>query len=109
MEGNRYDYVLFFIGADKGTLVTVPMELKSGDVDTSDAFDQLQRGADFANHFVPKTFTSICCRPVLLHGKGIHKDQYNKLNRSKVLFRGKKLTIKTDRCGSPKNLARALK
>ena len=108
MEEKRCDYVLFFIGADKGTLVTVPMELKSGDVDASDAFDQLQQGAEFAERLTTTAFRSIC-RPVLLHGKGIDKYQYKKLNRSKVRFRGKKLTIKMDRCGSPKNLARALK
>ena len=111
IEGKRCDYVLFFIdaiGADKSTLVTVPMELKSGDVDASEASKQLQRGAEFAERFTEKALSSIC-HPVLFHGKGIHPKQRKTINRSKVLFRGKKLTIKTDRCGSPKNLARALK
>ena len=107
MEGKRCDYVLFFISAAKDTLFAVPMELKSGGVDASEVFEQLQRGAEFADLFVPKAFRTIC-HPVLFHGKSIHPKQRKTLNRAKVLFRGRQLTIKTARCNQPRNLARAL-
>ena len=107
MEGKRCDYVLFFISAAKDTLFAVPMELKSGGVDASEVFEQLQRGAEFADLFVPKAFRT-SCHPVLFHGKSIHPKQRKTLNRAKVLFRGRQLTIKTARCNQPRNLARTL-
>ena len=107
MEGKRCDYVLFFISAAKDTLFAVPMELKSGGVDASEVSTQLQRGAEFAERFAPSAFRSIC-HPVLFHGKSIHPKQRKTLNRAKVRFRGRQLTIKTARCNQPRNLARAL-
>ena len=107
MKGRRCDYVLFFIAADKETLVTVPIEIKSGGVDASEASEQLQRGAEFAHCFAPQT-SEASCHPVLFHGESIHPKQRKTLNRTKVLFRGLQLTIKTARCNRPKNLARVL-
>ena len=107
IEGQRCDFVLFFISKGKETLVTVPMELKGGNVDASEASEQLRQGAVFADRFTPKN-SLVSCRPVLFHGKGIHPKQRKTLNRAKVLFRGLKLTIKTERCNRPRNLARAL-
>lgn len=104
-EGKQCDYILFFTNQD--TLFAVPMELKSGGVDASAVSEQLQRGAEFAARFVPTAFRTIC-HPVLFHGKSIHPKQRKTLNRAKVLFRGRQLTIKTARCNQPKNLARAL-
>ena len=100
------DYVLFFVNAES-TLVTIPLELKSGRVDSiPEVCKQLQQGATYTEKLVPKDSQPIC-RPVLFHGKGIHKAQLKKLNRAKVRFRGKPLTIDKERCGS--NLAGALK
>lgn len=107
MEGKRCDYVLFFMSTAKDTLFAVPMELKSGGVDASEVSEQLQRGAEFAGRFVPKAF-KVACHPVLFHGKSIHPKQRKTLNRAKVRFRGRQLTIKTARCNQPRNLARAL-
>ena len=104
-EGKQCDYILFFTSQD--TLFAVPMELKSGGVDASAVSEQLQRGAEFAAHFVPTAFRTIC-HPVLFHGKSIHPKQRKTLNRAKVLFHGRQLTIKTARCNQPRNLARAL-
>ena len=100
--GSRCDFVIFFGDADERRVVTVPLELKSGRVDVSQASAQLQRGADFAAHFVPSTAV---CHPVLIHGKKINLRQ---LNRAKVKFRDMRLTIRTARCNRGGNLALAL-
>ena len=106
-EGKQCDYVLFFTNTGQDTLFAVPMELKSGGVDASEVSEQLQRGAEFVGRFVPSAFRAIC-NPILFHGKSIHPKQRKTLNRAKVLFHGRQLTIKTARCNQPRNLARAL-
>ena len=40
--------------------------------------------------------------------KGIHPQQRKALNRAQVLFRGRRLTIKTAHCNRPGNPAQAL-
>ena len=107
IEGKRCDCILFFMNIAEDKLISVPIELKSGSVDASEAFEQLQGGADFADRYAPKNRDSIC-RPILIHGQGIHKQQLNWLNGKKVNFRGIRLTIETARCNHPKNLANAL-
>lgn len=107
IEGRRCDYVLFFVGGSKDTLFGVPMELKSGTVDASEVSEQLQRGAEFVHRFSTRVRKSICY-PVLFHGRGIHPKQRKILNRAKVRFRGRKLTITTARCNRPKNLSGVL-
>ncbi|MDE0297591.1 MAG: hypothetical protein OXN17_03060 [Candidatus Poribacteria bacterium] len=108
MEGQRCDYILFFMNAAEDTLFTVPIELKSGKVDASEAINQLQGGAAFANRFTPTSFRSIC-RPILFHGtRRIHEEERKELGRKKISFRDDKLTVKTARCSKSKNLAIAL-
>ena len=107
VDGNRCDYVLFFIAPGADTLVAAPIELKSGGVDTSTASAQLQQGAGFVHDVAPAGSETVC-RPILFHGKSIHPKQRRALNRAKVLFRGRRLTIKTARCNRPGNLAQAL-
>ena len=54
MKGKRCDYVLFFIdaiGADKSTLVTVPMELKSGDVKSIGGIQAIATGCRIRRAF----------------------------------------------------------
>ena len=109
-KGKRCDYLLFFIAAGADTLVVAPIELKSGDVDASKASEQLQQGAMFAADVAPVApdRSETVCRPILFHGKSIHPRQRRALNRAKVLFRGRHLTIKTARCNRPRNLAQVL-
>ena len=107
MEGRRCDYVLFFMRVSKDALFGVPMELKSGSVDASQVSEQLQQGADFVHRFMPTVVKSFC-HPVLFHGRGLHPKQRKTLNRAKVRFRGRELTITTARCNRPKNLSRVL-
>lgn len=110
VEGKRCDYVLFFIGTAADTLVIVPMELKSGGINASAASEQLQQGTKFADRFTPDhSGVKPTCHPILFHGKRIDEKDRKALNRAKVTFRSQKLTIKTARCGQPKNLSRVLK
>ena len=105
-SGKRCDFILFVLGSGR-KLITAPIELKSGGVDVSGALEQLQEGATFAERFAP-TESEAVCRPVLFHGSRIHPRDRNKLNRTKIRFRGMDLTVKTSRCNRPRNLADAL-
>ena len=101
-EGSRCDFVVFYPAADERHVVTVPLELKSGRAEVSHVSMQLQGGADFAARFAP---ANTICYPVLIRGKRINLE---KLNRAKVQFRGRRMTIGTARCNRPGNLERAL-
>ena len=107
ITGKRCDYVLFWRGGAHETLVTVPLELKSGEVDASEASAQLEQGAAFAARFIPSDITSTC-HPILVHGRRFHPYQRRTLNRAKVRFRGQQLTVKTARCNHDGNLMNAL-
>ena len=96
---NQCECVLFYFD-DAGNFVVVPIELKGGgNVDASEAAEQLKGGAAFAIDFTPKSVRSIC-RPVLFHN-GISKMEVRQLNKnqSRVRFRGESFEIKTTRCG----------
>lgn len=107
IAGSRCDLILFLLDSD-GTLITVPLELKGGTVDASTVHAQLQQGADFALRIALPGINSEC-QPILFHGKRIHPKQRRTLNRLKVTFRGRQLTVKTARCSKRGNLALALK
>ena len=104
--GKRCDFILFLqLGQD--ILMIAPMELKSGGADTSEVAEQLQAGAELARTLVPKVPDPII-RPILFHGRKLHPKQRRDLNRAKVRIQGLELSIKTERCGRPGDLARAL-
>ncbi len=98
------DYVIFFLNTSENTLFAVPIELKTGTIKGS--AQQLQQGADFAAHHAPSTPKNTCV-PVLCH-KGIPKLARRALQKSKVRFRGLKITVETTRCGVRRNIATAL-
>lgn len=100
--GSRCDFIIFFPVADERYVVTTPLELKSGRADVSSVSRQLQQGADFAARFAP---ANAVCRPVLIHGKRIN---LRALNRAKVRFRDRHMTIRAGRCNRAGNLAQAL-
>ena len=104
--GKRCDFILFLSGGGRA-LVVAPIELKSGNVDASEAVDQLRAGAAFADR-LSRGEDDADCQPILFHGKSIHRKQRADLARGKVNFRGRKLTVKTARCGQPGNLASTL-
>ena len=102
------DLILFYADTFEGSLVAVPMELKSGNVDASDAIKQLQGGVRFIERLVPKTVKTNCI-PVLVYGsKTIQKRQHEKLRRARITFRSEEILIQTTRCSYEGNLAKAL-
>ena len=105
-KGKRCDFILF-MDRPGAQVLAAPVELKSGRPDASEAIEQLQGGADFADCFAPQS-SNVDCLPILFHGKSIHKKELMVLNRTKIAFRGLKLTIEKAQCGQPQNLARAL-
>ncbi len=54
-RSNQCDFILFHIDDVKNCLIGVPLELKRGDVDASEAVLQLQTGARIADHYTPNT------------------------------------------------------
>ena len=97
MDGQRCDRLLFYISTTVNDLIAAPIELKGGNVDASEAFQQLQAGANFAQHLTLK-ITKTVCFPLLFYEK-IHKVQLTKLRRYRVRFRDKDLPIQIKRCG----------
>lgn len=84
----------------------VPIELKSGKVDASEAIAQLQAGADFI-----KTFVCQNCEfefmPLLAHGPGMKSSILRKLEGKFIKFNGRRYPIKRIRCKQI-SLAKAL-
>ena len=101
-SGSRCDFIIIYVEAQKESVVAVPLELKSGRADVARLADQLQQGADFAARLAPANAT---CQPVLIHGKRINRIE---LNRAKVRFRNRLMTIRTARCNRACNLSHAL-
>ena len=107
-KGRRCDRMLFYVDLDSNTLVVVLIELKSGNVDASDVFQQLQCGAKFADEVIPQEIGTTCI-PVVFHGKRIHDAQLRKLKRNEVRFRRLTFPIWKRKCGRrTKNLASVL-
>ena len=104
-EGRRCDFILF-VDRDDGRLLAAPVELKSGRPKVSKAIEQLRGGANFAACFASRP--NAACRPILIHGKGLRRKERATLNRAKVAFCGREWTVRTARCGRPRNLARIL-
>jgi len=104
MTGRRCDYIIFFYDTAQDHLIVGLIELKGGDVKASQVSEQLQAGANFAARFTPEA-TETVCLPRLFH-RGIHKREFQQLQRASVRFREEDEPIKTARCDSP--LIRAL-
>ena len=104
---NQCDFVLFYIDTAQNNLVGVPMELKRGDVDASEAVAQLQAGARIVDNCTPDD-VDMNLVLVLVHGGSMHKSQRNRLRTSRIRFRGTEFPINTTRCGYEGNLAEAL-
>ena len=106
-DTNRCDFVLFYIDTAQSSLIGVPMELKRGDVDASEAVAQLQEGARIIDRCTPND-VEMNLVLVLVHGGSMHRSQRNRLRTSRIRFRGEEFPINTTRCGHQGNLAQAL-
>lgn len=105
---NQCDFVLFYVDTAQNSLIGVPMELKRGDVDASEAVAQLQEGARIVDGCTPND-VEMNLVLVLVHGGSIHRTQRNRLRTARIRFRGAEFPINTARCGHQGNLAQALK
>ncbi len=64
------------------------------------AVDQIQGGADAAHAWLPpKPVFSLV--PVLVHGKGLRREQLRTLRRARIKLRGQTKQVVTLRCGAP--------
>ncbi len=106
-DTNQCDFVLFYINSIQSSLIAVPMELKRGDVDASEAIAQLQEGARIVNNYTPRD-VEMDLVLVLVHGGSMHRSQRNRLRTARIRFRGAEFPINTARCGYQGNLAQAL-
>lgn len=98
-DQKRCDYL--FIGQIDATNYVALIELKSGKVDSAtDVAQQLQGGADLVAAKLLPSNASFQFRPVLAHGKGIHKYIRNQLRNKKVTLHETTAPIKLVRCGS---------
>ena len=104
---NQCDFVLFYIDTAQNSLVGIPMELKRGDVDASEAIAQLQEGARIVDNHTPND-VEMDLVLVLVHGGSIHRSQRNRLRAARIRFRGEEFPINTTRCGHQGNLAQTL-
>ena len=104
---NQCDFVLFYIDAAQYNLIGVPMELKRGDVNASEAVAQLQEGARIVDNCI-RNNVDVNLVLVLVHGGSMHRSQRNRLRTSRIRFRGEEFPINTARCGHQGNLAQAL-
>ena len=108
-KGKRCDRMLLYVDRTRSKLVVVLIELKSGNVDATEVFQQLQSGAKFAEELVPEDIETTCI-PVVFHGKRIHDAQLPKLKRNEVRFRRQTFPVWKRKCGRrTKNLASVLK
>ncbi len=106
-DTNQCDFVLFYIDSIQSSLIAVPMELKRGDVDASEAIAQLREGARLIDNYTPRD-VEMDLVLVLVHGGSMHRSQRNRLRTSRIRFRGEEFPINTARCGHSGNLAQAL-
>lgn len=107
-EGRRCDQMLFYVDPDSSTLVVVLIELKSGNLNATDVYQQLQGGAKFADEEVIPQDIETTCIPVVFHKRN-HYAQLRKLKRNEVDFRGQKFPVRKEKCRRTKNLASVLK
>ena len=100
--GQRCDYVYF--DEKNGTQRVAPIELKGGGFSGSSVAGQLQEGATIADEWIPRG-TSFRLVPILIHGKGARKKEYERLRAVKISLRGHRAQVLLIRCGAPLNAA----
>ena len=92
----KCDYV--FIGGSSNVFL-VPLELKRGKLDASDALKQLQAGANIADDRIIPNGEDIQFLPVAVCGGKIHPAQRRRLLQSEIRFNNQSSNIKLLRCG----------
>lgn len=91
------DYL--FVGEENNTAWVAPIELKGGRFKADEVVEQLQGGANVANTWLPSG-NSFKFVPVLVHGPGVHKKDYETLRRRKIRLHGREGQTVLIRCGN---------
>lgn len=93
----KCDYI--FIGDDSKEPWVAPLELKSGKFSASDVVEQLQAGAGVADSIIPPA-SETRFRPIVVHGKGIHRAELDRLQKMRVRYRSRDYPVGKARCGT---------
>ena len=104
MAEKKCDYI--FIGDKDDAGWVAPLELKGGRLDATEVVEQIQAGASVADHIVPRE-AQTRFRPIVVHGRGIHRAELKLLQKRRVRFRNQNSLIGKVRCGT--SLVGALK
>lgn len=96
--GKICDYIFF--GENKDAAWVVPIELKCGKFNSSHVVQQLQDGINLAEYWIPGgcKFRLV---PMLFRNKRarIHRIEFDKLRKARIIFRKSKFMIEVRRCG----------
>ena len=96
-RSQRCDFVYF--DETNGSQRVAPIELKNGGFSGSSVAGQLQEGATIADKWIPSG-TLFRLIPVLVHGRGARKHEYERLRAVKISLRGHKAQAVLIRCGA---------
>ena len=88
-----------FVSDDNERVNVVPIELKAGSFSVSSVLEQLQKGALYADQWLP-SINRFQFVPVLVHGKKVHRDDLKRMRRV-IRFRGKKARAMLIKCKDP--------
>ena len=102
-DQTKCDYI--FIGGSSNVFL-VPLELKRGKLDASDALKQLQAGANIAAARIIPKHEQIQFLPVAVCGGKFHRAEIRQLSQRKIHFRSQSSNVQLLRCGQ--RLANAL-
>lgn len=95
-QRKRCDYV--FVGAEDEKAWVAPMEMKKGGFRANEVIKQLQGGAAVAGRWIPDD-CSFAFVPVLVHGKGVRKEENRRLRTGRVTLRNQTRQIELVHCG----------
>ncbi len=98
------DFLYISCGGNGGDNWVVPLELKRGSPDATELVSQLQAGSNFAQAWIPEDHKTQF-RPVGAFGGRLHKSQWDRLRRARILYRRKRYEVKLIRCRTPLSVA----
>lgn len=93
------DFLFISCDSSGGDNWVVPLELKRGSPDASEVILQLQSGSGIAQAMIPHEHKTQFL-PVGAYGGRLHKSQWEKLRRARVLYRKKRYEVKIIRSGT---------
>ncbi len=95
-DAKKCDYI--FIGDDDPEAWVAPLELKGGKFSASDVIEQLRAGAGVTDSVIPAA-AETRFRPIVVHGKGIHRAELERLQKRRVRYRNRDYPVGKARCG----------